>query len=98
IRALLAKFEGRIPDAEGFARRHRVLLLQSKSGVGIDIAFGALPFEESAVLRSSLFALPGGGQIRTCSAEDLIVMKAFAARPRDWLDIEGIIIRQTGKL
>ena len=25
-------------------------------------------------------------------------MKAFAARPRDWLDIEGIIIRQTGKL
>jgi hypothetical protein len=25
-------------------------------------------------------------------------MKAFAARPKDWLDIEGIIIRQTGKL
>jgi hypothetical protein len=25
-------------------------------------------------------------------------MKAFAARSRDWADIEGIIIRQTGKL
>jgi hypothetical protein len=36
--------------------------------------------------------------IRTCTAEDLIVMKAFAVRAKDWLDIEGIIIRQTGKL
>jgi hypothetical protein len=34
----------------------------------------------------------------TCSAEDLIVMKAFAARPKDWLDVEGIIVRQTGGL
>ena len=25
-------------------------------------------------------------------------MKAFAARAKDWLDVEGIIIRQTGKL
>ena len=25
-------------------------------------------------------------------------MKAFAARAKDWLDIEGVIIRQTGKL
>jgi hypothetical protein len=26
------------------------------------------------------------------------VLKAFAARPKDWLDVEGIIIRQAGKL
>jgi hypothetical protein len=25
-------------------------------------------------------------------------MKAFAARAKDWLDVEGIIVRQTGKL
>jgi hypothetical protein len=25
-------------------------------------------------------------------------MKAFASRPRDWIDVEGIIVRQTGKL
>lgn len=31
-------------------------------------------------------------------SSDLIVMKAFAARAKDWLDVEGIIIRQTGKL
>jgi hypothetical protein len=75
-----------------------VLLLRAKSGVGLDIALGALPFEESAVLRSSLFAFAIDVLIRTCSAEDLIVMKAFAARPKDWIDIEGVIIRQSGKL
>ena len=37
-----------------------------------------------------------GQPLRTCSAEDLIVFKAFADRPKDWLDIEGVIIRQPG--
>lgn len=29
----------------------------------------------------------------TCSAEDLIVLKAFADRPIDWMDVEGILYR-----
>lgn len=29
-----------------------------------------------------------------CSAEDLLVMKAFAGPPRDWLDAESIAVRQ----
>ena len=98
IRKLLTKDAGRVEDAAGFAQVHRVLLLRSGSGVGIDIALGGLPFEESAVSRSRLFGFPGNARLRVCSAEDLIVMKGFAARPRDWVDIDGIIIRQTGKL
>jgi hypothetical protein len=98
VHILLNAFSARIPDAAQFALEHRVLLLRAKSGVGLDIACGGLPFEESAVSRSSLFAFPGDLRLRTCSAEDLIVMKAFAARGKDWVDIEGIIIRQTGKL
>jgi hypothetical protein len=35
--------------------------------------------------------------IRTCSAEDLIVYKAFADRPRDWIDVEGVLLRQQGR-
>ena len=35
---------------------------------------------------------------RLCSAEDLIVHKAFANRPQDWIDIETIILRQGEKL
>ena len=98
VEALLARFPARIERAAEFALRNRVLLLRAESGVGLDIALGGLPFEESAVARSSMFAFPGDVMIRTCSAEDLVVMKAFAARPKDWLDLEGILIRQTGKL
>lgn len=72
--------------------------LRAPSGVGLDIALGGLPFEEDVVSRSSLFTFPGEASLRTCSAEDLIVLKAFAARTKDWLDVEGIIVRQTGRL
>lgn len=98
VEVLLGRFEARIENAAQFALSRRVLLLRAKSGVGLDIALGGLPFEESAVARSSLFAFPGGALLRTCPAEDLIVLKAFAARAKDWLDVEGIIVRQTGKL
>jgi hypothetical protein len=98
VETLLSRFEARIEDAAQFALTRRVLLLRAKSGVGLDIALGGLPFEEHAVARSSTFAFPGYVLLRTCSAEDLIVMKSFAARARDWLDVEGIVIRQTGKL
>jgi hypothetical protein len=98
IRPLLESFEARVENAADFALARRVLLLRAQSGVGLDIALGALPFEESVVDRSSLFTFPPDMPLRTCSAEDLIVMKSFAARTKDWLDVEGIIIRQTGKL
>ena len=98
IQKLLQHYSARIDDPANFARSRRVLLLRAPSGVGIDLALGVLPFEESAVSRSSLFAFPGDMRLRTCSAEDLVVMKAFASRDRDWVDIEGIIVRQTGKL
>ena len=34
----------------------------------------------------------------TCSAEDLVVHKAFAGRDLDWADVERVLIRQHGKL
>ena len=98
ITALLDRYDGRIPDAAGFARANRVLLLRAASGVGIDVALGGLPFEERIVERASPFPFPGEVSLRTCSAEDLVVLKAFAARGRDWVDVEGIIVRQTGTL
>ena len=96
ISVLMNTFEPRIDDAANFARVNRVLLLRASSGVGLDIALGGLPFEELAVTRSSLFTYPPDVPLRTCSAEDLIVFKTFADRPKDWLDIEGVIIRQPG--
>ena len=45
-----------------------------------------------------MWGTPGSGRIRTCSAEDLVVLKAFANRPQDWVDVQRVIIRQGKKL
>ena len=96
--ALLAEFESRISDAAEFALRNRVLLLRTPDGFGLDVALGAMPFEASTIERSSNAELVREATLRTCSAEDLIVHKAFAARPQDWVDIEGVILKQRGLL
>jgi hypothetical protein len=95
---LLEHFEPRIADAAAFAQERRVLLLRSSKGVGLDVALAVLPYEALAIERSSYFDYPPGIPLRTCSAEDLIVLKAFAGRAQDWADIERVIVRQTGKL
>jgi hypothetical protein len=95
---LLVKFAARRSDAKDFALRSRVLLLQASNGVGIDVAMAGLPFEENLTQRATVFDFGRGVSLVTASAEDLVVLKAFAGRPRDWIDIEGIIVRQGGKL
>ena len=94
----LLAFAPRIPDARTFALRHRVLLLLGRDGIPLDVALGAMPFEERAVSRSSPFFVAEGLSLLTCSAEDLIVFKAFAGRAQDWIDIEGIALRQHHRL
>lgn len=91
---LLARFKARIAGAREFALRQRVLLLWSSEGVGIDVALGALPFEERCVGRASDWTIPPGVVLRTCCAEDLVVLKAFAGRPQDWIDLESVLVRQ----
>jgi hypothetical protein len=98
IDALLATYQGRIENAGDFARRHRVLLLGTPQGVGIDISLGALPFEENVVRRASIYSFGPGLGIRTCSAEDLVVLKLFASRPLDIRDAEGVVIRHGDRL
>lgn len=95
---LLGAYQPRIDDARDFALRNRVLLLRTAAGVPIDVSLGAMPFEERVVDRSSPFLLGGGLSMRTCSAEDLVVLKAFAGRDQDWPDIEGVIARQAQAL
>jgi len=98
VDALLGRFKERIEDAREFALLNRVLLVTAASGVPIDVSLGALPFEERLIQRASLFLLGGGESVLTCSAEDLIVLKAFAGRDRDWADIEGVLMRGAGQL
>ncbi|MFT3792880.1 MAG: nucleotidyl transferase AbiEii/AbiGii toxin family protein [Rudaea sp.] len=95
--ALLARLPARIGHAHEFAMRSRVVLAQS-AGVGLDIVLAGLPFEARVIARATAWQLGAGASLRTCSAEDLIVMKAFAARDKDWADVTGILERQGAKL
>ena len=91
-------YSGRIADAAGFALKHRVLLLESPNDIPIDISLAGLPFESLAVERATLFEFEPGCKLRTCSAEDLMVQKLFASRPRDISDVQTIAGKQRGHL
>lgn len=95
---LLSRFKPRIEQAREFAIERRVLLLWAGDGIGLDIAFGALPFEERCVARASDWELAPGIVLHTCSAEDLVVLKTFAGRGQDWIDVNGILVRQRRSL
>ena len=91
-------FDPRIEDAVEFAIRARVLLVEDSRGTPLDISLGGLPYEEDAVARSTAWKTPGSESLITCCPEDLVILKAFAARPLDWTDIEGVIVRQGSRL
>ncbi len=94
IDALLRKFSARIDDAKNFALRNRVILLQTASGIGIDISLGAFPFEEMMIARADYQRYLPNVSLKICSSEDLIVLKAFADRLKDWSDIRTVLIKQ----
>ncbi|HYZ71986.1 MAG TPA: hypothetical protein VE641_02845 [Chthoniobacterales bacterium] len=97
VRALLDRYDTRIDDAEAFALENRVLLLLDND-LPLDICLAAIPFEQRVFQRSRAFEFLPGISLRICSAEDLLVYKTFANRPRDWVDVEGVLVRQKGKL
>ena len=81
----------RIPDAEEFASKNRILLLQhSPSEINIDISLGILPFEEEMVERGVVQST-STLSIRLPTPEDLIIMKTIAHRPKDLEDIRTIV-------
>jgi len=98
IDTILARFPTRIADAREFALNNRILLLTTSNGVGADISLGGIPFEEQLVERGTFFEFDDGFMLRTCSAEDLVVLKAFAARDKDWADVRSILEKQKDNL
>jgi hypothetical protein len=90
-RAKEVGFLPRLENAEEFARKSRVLLLKhAESEISIDISLGLLPFEEEAVANGQKYFFEGV-TLSLPIPEDLIIMKTIAHRPKDILDIEGII-------
>jgi hypothetical protein len=63
------------------------------SEIDVDISFGLFPFEREAVAHAITHEV-GGILVPLPTAEDLLVMKAIAHRPRDIVDIESILAAQ----
>ncbi len=96
--ALLTRFAARRAEPLEFALRNRVIPLRHENGVEMDVALGALDFEDRAIQRATWWKTKGGGRLFTCSAEDLVVHKAFASRDQDWLDVESVMTTQQHNL
>ncbi len=80
-----------LPDEPSiFIRQTRVLPVETKAGVRIDIIFGMLPFEQAAIERG-VEHMVAGKPICFCTAEDLILYKIISDRERDLRDVEGIM-------
>ena len=100
--AILAKLEAMLPPrpehSTDFARVARIYLGMTPDGTPVDVSRGASLYETDVISRSSLFELLPRRFVRTCSAEDLVILKAFACRDIDRHDLVGILHRQHGAL
>jgi hypothetical protein len=83
-----------VSDVERFVQRTNVLPLSSEStGIRVDLIFSFTPYEAQAIERAisiPILDIP----VRFATAEDLIIHKLVAGRPRDFEDMRGILSRQ----
>ncbi len=98
LQQLISRFSPRVENAIAFARCSRMLLLQTESGIPIDISLGIPGYEEEVMKRAINVEWPTGDTVRIISCEDLIIHKCVAGRPRDLEDVSGILQRQGKKV
>jgi hypothetical protein len=85
-------------DPTSFARQHYVLpVAESQTRVRVDLIFSTTPYERAAIERAVVVQIVGA-PVCFATAEDLILHKLFAGRPRDLEDARGVINRQGEKL
>jgi predicted nucleotidyltransferase len=85
-------------DAEGFVRETFVLPVRhGESGIRVDFIFSTTPYEQQAIARAETVVL-AGVPVPFASAEDLLIHKLFAGRPRDLDDAAGVVRRKGHQL
>jgi predicted nucleotidyltransferase len=88
-----------LPDnVEAFVRETFVLPTRHEdSRIRVDFIFSSTPYEQQAIARAESVTL-AGVQVPFARAEDLIIHKLFAGRPRDLEDAVGVIRRKGDQL
>jgi len=97
IQSLMPVFKLLPENPIEFISKTRVLPITTQTNTRIDLLFGMLPFEESAISRAIEKDIQGT-PVRFCTAEDLILHKIISDREKDLHDAENIIARQKNKL
>lgn len=98
VEILLGAFHSRIGDPAKFARENRILLLRAANGCEVDVSFGLPGYEEEMISRTVPYDLEAEKTVRFCGAEDLLIHKMVASRPRDLEDVAGIVARSGRRL
>ena len=85
-------------EAEAFVRETFVLPVRHEaSGIRVDFIFSTTPYEQQAIARAEPVVLAGVA-VPFASAEDLLIHKLFAGRPRDLEDAAGVVRRKGHQL
>jgi hypothetical protein len=80
-------------DPETFTMKTMVLPCRSPdTDIRVDFIFSFSPYEQQAMERVRIVQM-GNGNVKFASAEDLIIHKIFAGRPRDLEDVENVLIK-----
>jgi hypothetical protein len=101
--ALLAALEPRgftmrIDATPDFVRQTRVLpLMHASSGLAADLVLAGPGLEDDFLARAVRVDV-GGATVPVISAEDLIVTKILAGRPKDIEDIRGVLAERGAQL
>ncbi len=98
VRLLLSRFAARRDDAIEFARKKRVVLIKATNQCDVDISIGIPGYESEVISRATDYELAPNKIVRVCSADDLIILKCFAGRPQDLVDVKSVILRQRKNL
>ncbi len=96
--AVSGRFEPRTENTESFVYKTNVLpLISLENRVHVDLVFSFIEFERKAIKRSVSTEV-NGKTVKIVKAEDLIVYKLFAARPRDIEDAKNILKKKKDTL
>jgi hypothetical protein len=83
-----------VSDVESFVRRTNVLpLTDEPTAIRVDLIFSLTPYESEAI-RRAVGVTFDRTTVRFAAAEDLIIHKLVAGRPRDLEDVGGVLARR----